>query len=186
MQFGESMRIEELPEGTRVVYPGVRKNAPSSPSAMRAMVEAALDDPVGQPPLREKIRALVAAKGSTGAKILFAFDDVSLPLPPMRSPDIRRVIMEECERRVVEEGVDPSCVKFVCSIALHRFIRPDEFRHICGDYLYDKYSELGAVSNYNAVDEEHSVVIGRTELDEEVKVCKDFVEAGMLIYANCK
>ena len=39
MQFGESMRIEELPEGTRVVYPGVRKNAPSSPSAMRAMVE---------------------------------------------------------------------------------------------------------------------------------------------------
>lgn len=185
MQFGESMRIEELPEGTRVVYPGVRKNAPSSPSAMRAMVEAALDDPVGQPPLREKIRALVAEKGSTGAKILFAFDDVSLPLPPMRSPDIRRVIMEECERRVVEEGVDPSCVKFVCSIALHRFIRPDEFRHICGDYLYDKYSKLGATSNYNAVDEEHSVVIGRTELDEEVKVCKDFAEADMLIYANC-
>ena len=93
--------------------------------------------------------------------------------------------MEECERRCVEEGVDPRCVKFVCSIALHRFIRPDEFRHICGDYLYDKYSKLGATSNYNAVDEEHSVVIGRTELDEEVKVCKDFAEADMLIYANC-
>ena len=68
MQFGESMRIEELPAGTRVVYPGVRKNAPSSPKEMRAMVERALDDPVGQPPLRDKIRDLVKAKGSNGCK----------------------------------------------------------------------------------------------------------------------
>lgn len=68
MQFGESMRIEELPAGTRVVYPGVRKNAPSSPKEMRAMVESALDDPVGQPPLRDKIRDLVKAKGSNGCK----------------------------------------------------------------------------------------------------------------------
>ena len=118
-------------------------------------------------------------------RILFAFDDVSLPLPPMRSPDIRRVIMEEAERRCIEEGVDPSCIKFLCSIALHRFIREDEFRHICGNYLYDKYSALGAMGNYNAVDEEHSVVIGVTEFDEEVKVCRDFADADMLIYANC-
>ena len=68
MQFGESMRIEELPAGTRVVYPGVRKNAPSSPKEMRAMVESALDDPVSQPPLRDKIRDLVKAKGSNGCK----------------------------------------------------------------------------------------------------------------------
>ena len=68
MQFGESMRIEELPAGTRVVYPGVRKNAPSSPKEMRAMVERALDDPLGQPPLRDKIRDLVKAKGSNGCK----------------------------------------------------------------------------------------------------------------------
>ena len=68
MQFGESMRIEELPAGTRVVYPGVRKTAPSSPKEMRAMVERALDDPVGQPPLRDKIRDLVKAKGSNGCK----------------------------------------------------------------------------------------------------------------------
>jgi hypothetical protein len=35
---------------------------------MRAMVESALDDPVGQPPLRDKIRDLVKAKGSNGCK----------------------------------------------------------------------------------------------------------------------
>ena len=93
--------------------------------------------------------------------------------------------MEEAERRCIEEGVDPSCIKFLCSIALHRFIREDEFRHICGNYLYEKYSALGAMGNYNAVDEEHSVVIGVTEFDEEVKVCRDFADADMLIYANC-
>jgi len=62
------VKAKELPAGTRVVYPGVRKNAPSSPKEMRAMVERALDDPVGQPPLRDKIRDLVKAKGSNGCK----------------------------------------------------------------------------------------------------------------------
>ena len=84
MQFGESLIIEELPEGTRVACPGVRRNAPSDPATMTRMVEHALDNPIGQPPLREKLRALKALKGNP--KILMAFDDVSLPLPPMRSP----------------------------------------------------------------------------------------------------
>ena len=77
MQFGEGMRIEELPEGTRVAYPGIRKNAPSDPKEMQRMVEHALDNPIGQPPLREKLRALKAEKKNP--KILMAFDDVSIP-----------------------------------------------------------------------------------------------------------
>lgn len=182
MQFGESMRIEELPEGTRVAYPGVRKNAPSDPKEMRRMVEYALDNPVGQPPLREKLRAL--RRANEHPKIMMAFDDVSLPLPPMRSPDIRVVILEEAERRCIEEGIDPADINFVCSIALHRFIREDEFRHVCGKKLFDKYHPRGQMTNYNAVDLEHSVYLGDTEEGEKVMVCKDFAEADLMIYAN--
>lgn len=182
MQFGEGMRIEELPEGTRVAYPGVRKNAPSDPKEMQRMVEHALDNPIGQPPLREKLRSLLKLKKNP--KILMAFDDVSIPLPPMRAPDIRKIILEQAERRCMEEGVDPADIKFVCSIALHRFIRRDEFRHVCGAPLYDKYHPRGQMTNYNAVDLEHSVDIGTTEAGEKVMVCKDFAEADLMIYAN--
>ena len=55
---------------------------------------------------------------------MFAFDDVSVPLPPSQSPDLRALIMEHCEEIAVEEGV--SDITFITSIALHRFIRPDE------------------------------------------------------------
>ena len=177
-----SMRVEELPAGTRVAYPGVRANAPSDPKTMRAMVEHALDNPVGQPPLREKIRRLVKAKKRP--KILFAFDDVSIPLPPMRSPDIRAVILEEAERRCVEEGVDARDVKFVCSIALHRYIREEEFRHVCGAKLFRKYYGAGQMTNWNAVDREFSVEIGVTSEGEKVRVANEFAEADLMGYAN--
>lgn len=37
-QFGEGLNIYELPEKTRVIYPGVRKNAPNDPETMEAMI----------------------------------------------------------------------------------------------------------------------------------------------------
>ena len=102
----------------------------------------------------------------------------------MRAPDIRKIILEQAERRCMEEGIDPADVKFVCSIALHRFIRRDEFRHVCGKKLFDKYHPRGQMTNYNAVDVEHSVELGFTEAGEKVLVCKDFAEADLMIYAN--
>lgn len=66
--------------------------------------------------------------------------------------------MEEAEALCVQHGI--SDMKFVCSIALHRFIREDEFRHICGRKLYDKYWKSGRMFNFNAVDEEFSKHIG--------------------------
>lgn len=50
-----------------------------------------------------------------------AFDDVSVPLPPMQSPDLRAIILEEAEEMCVQEGITD--VTFICSVALHRFLR---------------------------------------------------------------
>lgn len=178
-QAGETMRIYELPEATRVIYPGVRKDGFTDPDKMRSMVQEALLNPIGQDPLPAKLRALKAAKGNP--KILFAFDDVSIPLPPMRSPDIRRLIMEAAEAMCLEAGVTD--LEFICSIALHRFIRPDEFRHICGPRLFDKYHPH-RMRNYNAVDKYDSVHLGYTRHGEDVEICKSFAEADLVIYAN--
>lgn len=197
-QFGESMRRFEVPESTRVVYPGVRRDGETDITKVREMVAHALDNPVGNItctrndsesdstlksvlPLRETLSKIYEEKGSD-AKILFAFDDVSIPLPPMRSPDIRGTVMELCEAMCIEEGITD--LTFMCSIALHRFIREDEFKHICGKKLFNKYYKKGKMRNFNAVDDEHSVVIGKTRHGEDVQVCKEMVESDLMIYVN--
>lgn len=60
-------------------------------------------------------------------QVVMAFDDVSVPLPPMRSPDIRSIIMEEAEALCVEAGITD--ITFICSVALHRFIRWAAIHH---------------------------------------------------------
>eukprot|EP00899_Mesostigma_viride_P020638 jgi/Mesvir1/28576/Mv00991-RA.1 len=179
-QFGESLRIEEVPEGTRVIYPGVRKDGERNPQKVREMILKAFNEPEGTPPLREKLRALKASKENP--KVLFAFDDVSIPLPPMVLPDIRGTIMELAEEMCIEEGITD--IEFVCSIALHRYIRKDEFRHICGRKLFDKYYPSGRMRNYNAVDDTESTHIGYTRHGEDVKVCSAMANADLMIYAN--
>ena len=139
------------------------------------------DAGVRVPALRTQLKQLYASKGAD-AKVLFAFDDVSLPLPPMKKPDIRGTIMEACESMCVEEGITD--LNFVCSIALHRFIRPDEFRHICGRRLYNTYFPQGRMKNFNAVDDEFSVNIGYTRHGEDVQICKEMMEADLVIYVN--
>ena len=90
--------------------------------------------------------------------------------------------MEHCEEIAVAEGV--SDITFITSIALHRFIRPDEFRHICGKRLFNKYYPQGRMFNYNAVDKEHSKHLGYTRKGEDVEVCRELAECDLAVYAN--
>ncbi|CAI7820364.1 unnamed protein product [Closterium sp. NIES-54] len=85
----------------------------------------------------------------------------------MRRPDVRQLIMEEAERDCVATGITD--IRFVCSITLHCYIRADDFRHICGGYLYGKYypQQMG---NFNAVDMDETVDIGVTRHGEAVQV----------------
>lgn len=141
-QFGEGLATYALPEGTRVIYPGVRRDGEKNLDKIEAMICNAFDNPIGTEPLRIKLRKL--KESSASPKVVMAFDDVSIPLPPMRSPDIRHLIMDLAERYCIEEGVTD--ITFICSIALHRYIRPDEFRHLCGPRLFDKYFPQGAIT----------------------------------------
>ena len=84
---GEGFRLEKLPEGSRVLYP------PEAMPALRDPVSAidqALDNPVGE---SEPLSALLRP----GMKLTIAFDDVSLPLPPMEAPDARSLVRRRQE-----------------------------------------------------------------------------------------
>ena len=71
---GEGFRLETFPLGTRVVYP------PEALPAVRDVDEAiqhALLNPVDSEPLPALLHA--------GMRLTIAFDDISIPLPPMNA-----------------------------------------------------------------------------------------------------
>ena len=78
---GESFRLEKLPPGrSRVIYP----SEPLEPlDDIEGAIHHALLHPEGDSaPLPDLL--------TPGMKLTIAFDDISLPLPPMRRPDIRQ------------------------------------------------------------------------------------------------
>ena len=93
---GEGYRMQKFPLGTRVVYPpdplpGIRD--------VRGAVRQALLNPVGDSkPLPELL--------FPGMKLTIAIDDISIPLPPMRTPDIRQPILEHVIELAARRGVE--------------------------------------------------------------------------------
>ncbi|MEA2533041.1 MAG: lactate racemase, partial [Actinomycetota bacterium] len=104
---GEGFRLERLPLGSRVVYP------PESLPGIKdvdAAIDRALDHPHGSEPLTALLRG--------GMRLTIAFDDISLPLPQMKTPDIRGRILEHILERAARAGVDD--VQLLVANALHR------------------------------------------------------------------
>jgi hypothetical protein len=77
----------DLPAGTRVVYPRPPIEALKD---VDAAIRYALNHPLNCDPLHAKLRP--------GMKVVIAIDDISLPLPPMRRPDVRERVLTSCWR----------------------------------------------------------------------------------------
>src|SRR3546814_19029307 len=93
---GESLRLEKLPAGrSRVLYPGEPLPALED---VDASIRHALDNPLGD---SQPLRALLRP----GMKLTIAFDDISLPLPPLRKPDVRPRVIEAVPDAPAPAGV---------------------------------------------------------------------------------
>jgi lactate racemase len=169
---GEGFRLEKLPAGrSRVVYPAEPLAAISD---VDAAIRHALDHPISSEPLRALLRP--------GMKLTIAFDDVSLPLPPMRRPDIRQRIIEAVLDLAAAAGVDD--VHLIAALALHRRMTEDELRHAVGDRVYDAFAPRGLLYNHDAEDPENLAYLGATPHGEEVEINKRAAESDLLVYVN--
>jgi len=168
---GEQFVWEGLPAGTRVIYP-----PPPLPGVedVAGAIEDALENPLGADPLSAQLRA--------GMKLTIAFDDISLPLPPMRPPDIRQRIIEKIIDKCAARGVDD--IHLICAIALHRKMTGPELREILGARIFDAFSPKGQLYNHDAEDPDGVVLLGKTDKDEEVWINKRVAESDLLIYVN--
>src|ERR671932_2244114 len=127
MIFSDSeILLEEIPIGTRVVFP----NPPIEPLAnWRAAIRWAINHPEGCDPLHAQLKP--------GMRVVIAIDDISLPLPPMRTPDVRQFMLEIVLQLLADSGVDD--VHLLIANALHRRMTEAEMRRMVGPRIFNAY-----------------------------------------------
>ena len=170
--FGEGFRLERLPLGARIVYPSEPVEALADPAAA---VRHALLHPLGDSqPLPSLLRP--------GMRLTIAFDDISLPLPPMRSPDARQLVIEAVLDMAADAGVDD--VVLVAALSLHRRMTEPELRHALGDRVYDAFAPSGLLTQHDAEDPDNLLVVGQTAEGELVELNKRAATSDLLVYVN--
>jgi hypothetical protein len=170
---GEGFRLEKLPaDRSRVIYPA--EPLPGIDEVDAAIVDALLHPLGDSDPLPARLHA--------GMKLTICFDDVSLPLPKMRRPDIRQRVIEAVLDMAAAAGVDD--VHLIAALALHRRMTEDELRHAVGDRVYDAFAPHGALYNHDAEDPDNLSYLGTTDQGEEVEISKRAAESDLVVYVN--
>src|SRR5438094_1607942 len=167
---GESFRLQKFPLGTQVVYP------PDSLPGIRdvnAAIRRALLEPVGSDPLPELLRP--------GMRLTIAFDDISLPLPPLQTPDIRGRVIEQVLEVAARRGVDD--VKVVVANSLHRRMTASEIKRAVGERVFRSFWPHD-LTNHDAEDPSALAYIGQTDRGEDVEINRRAAESDLLVYVN--
>jgi lactate racemase len=169
---GENFSLEKLPAGrSRVIYPP----EPLAPiDDIDGAIRSALLNPHDQDPLPTLLFA--------GMKLTIAFDDVSLPLPKMRTPDTRQRVMEAVLDLAAEAGVDD--VHIIAALGLHRRMHEYELRHALGDRIYDAFQPRGTLYQHDAEDLDNLTVIGTTPEGEVLEISKRAADSDLIVYIN--
>jgi len=167
---GERFVWDSLPVGTRIINPRAPLPALADPDAA---IEHALDHPIESDPLSAKLRS--------GMRVTIAFDDISLPLPPMVKPDVRRRVIKILLRRLADAGVTD--IHLIVAVSLHRHMTEAELREVLGDDIVGAFWP-DRLYNHDAEDASGNQFLGTTETGEVVELNRRAVESDLLIYVN--
>jgi len=167
---GEGFRLQKFPLGTQVIYPpdplpGIRD--------VTAAIRQALLHPHDSEPLPELLEP--------GMRLTIAFDDISLPLPPMQTPDIRGRVIEQVLELAARKGVDD--VRLIVANSLHRRMTPAEIKRAVGERVYRSFWP-DALTNHDAEDHPNLAHIGVTDAGEDVEINRRAAESDLLVYVN--
>src|SRR6476661_10929263 len=168
---GEGYRMQKFPLGTKVIYP---PDALPGVADLNANIRRALLEPIGDSkPLPDLLHA--------GMKLTIAVDDISIPLPPMVTPDVRQRILEQVIELAARAGVDD--LEIVVATALHRRMTSAEIRRMVGERVYRSFWPK-ALYNLDAEDAANMTVVGQTDHGETVQIQKRAAESDLIVYVN--
>ncbi len=170
VHYGEGFLRERFPEGTRVIYPPPPLDA--LPNVKQA-VRHALSHPEGCEPLFALLKP--------GMKVTIGIDDISLPLPMMKTPDVRQEVLEVVVDMLADYGVDD--ITMIVALSLHRRMTDAEIRRMVGSRIWREFAP-DRLFNHDAEDKENMVKLGETESGYVVELNRKAVECDLLIYVN--
>ncbi len=170
MFYGEDLWVEDLPVGTRVIC--ARPPLEGVPN-VRAAIRYAINHPNGMDPLHALLEP--------GMKVTIALDDISLPLPPMKTPDIRQSVLEVVLELLADSGVDD--IHLVIANALHRRMTQGEMKRMVGRKIFDEFYP-DRYYNHDAEDPNGILELERTSHDEVVAINRRAGESDLIIYVN--
>src|SRR5881227_1239915 len=170
MPSGEDFILEDIPVGTRVLYPNPpMKGLPNREAAIRY----ALNHPLGCDPLFAQLEP--------GMKVTIAVDDISLPLPPMATPDIRQTVLEIVLDMLAGHGVDD--IHIIVANSLHRKMTENEMKRMVGSKIHrDFYPDHYYC--HDAEEPDGIVSLGETRHNEPVRINRRAAESDLVIYIN--
>ncbi|RKG95079.1 DUF2088 domain-containing protein [Corallococcus sp. CA053C] len=168
--YGEGFLQEDLPVGTRVIFP--RPPLEGVPN-VKAAIRWAINHPEGMDPLHALLRP--------GMRLTCVIDDISVPLPPMVTPDVRQSILEVVLELCADSGVDD--VHLVIANALHRRMTEGEMKRMVGEKIFDAYYP-DRYYNHDAEDPDGITELERTSHDEVVAVNRRVAESDLIVYVN--
>jgi hypothetical protein len=162
--------LQRFPVGARIVYPPDPLPGLRDPDGA---IRRALLNPVDSEPLPALLHA--------GMRLTIALDDISLPLPPMRPPDVRQRVLECVLDMAAEAGVDD--VELIIATSLHRRMTAPEVLHMVGQRVFDAFWP-DRLRNFDAEDPDGVVEIGSTTAGEVVEISKRAATSDLLVYVN--
>src|SRR5579862_1479167 len=168
--YGDDFLFEKLPVGTRVIYPPPPLEQLADPD--RA-IRYALLHPENADPLFSQL--------NPNMRVTIAIDDISLPLPPMRRPDIRERLLNQVLQTLADYGVDD--VHLIVATSLHRRMTESEIRRMVGEKAFKQFWP-DRLYNFDAENRAEITMMGKTDHGEEVWLSKRAADSDLLIYLN--
>lgn len=167
---GEDIFLYDFPERTRMVY--APDTIPPIQDENSAIIQS-LDSPLGTPPLISQV--------SPNSRVTIAFDDPSIPIPPI-TRDIRGKVIEAVVEKLYAAGVKKENIRLICAVGLHRKWTMKELSIILGKKIIKEFSD--SIICHDAEDNEEIVSLGKTTMGEDVEVNRALVESDIVIYVN--
>jgi nickel-dependent lactate racemase len=171
--YGDTTLRAALPERTRII----RQNTaplPALPDPAQA-VRDALNSPIDHEPLSK----LVGPK----SKVTVAFDDPIGFAPAQKQPDFRSVAIKVVLEELDKLGVDPTNIRLVCAVGLHRKWTTQELATILGEDLAYRFGP-SRLYNHDAEDRENLIFLGETARGQEVEVNRVITDSDQVIYVS--
>ena len=109
-------------------------------------------------------------------KVTIAMDDISLPLPMMKTPDIRERMLRIVLGMLSDYAVDD--IHLIVATSLHRRMTKQEIKRMVGKKIYDEYAP-DRLYNHDAEDPDGIVNIGESANGAPIELNRRAVESDL-------